>query len=346
VKTGDSRAVTAVRRALEDLPGVVVSPKNGRGRNGVEVRLARQKPLRLDLVWLPEGWPSDVKNALGQLTGSSDRSLVIAAPALSPGAIEELRTRGINWVDELGNVRLVVPPGLAIVKTAPPTRRAAPSFRWSRSKVMIAEILLSETTVRHRLEPISSGTGISKPQASNVLRAFDKHGWTNRHGPKRGSGVWREVVKPGSMLESWTAHLKGARPESCSGHRIFRDAMLFLENELAPVLRRRTEWAVTGWAGASLLVPSVTFVPVLHLYIPGEDFGRVAEEVFHAAKIRPVDSGSNIEIWKAERPLILHNARETNLPVVSLPRLYADLMAMGGRGEDAARNVRETAIGY
>jgi hypothetical protein len=341
------RALAAVRRALGDLPGLVISPKNGAREMRIEIRLPGGKPYRLDLAWLPEGWPSDVKTALGQFTGSSRHPLVVVAPSLSPGAIEVLRERRVNWVDELGNVRLVVPPGLALLKSAPPARRRTlHSFAWSPAKVRIAEILLTEPVMKHELKSISSRTGVSIPQVSNVLGAFDRQGWTERHGPRRGRGVWRAVVKPGSMLESWTDHLRTAPPPRRSGHRVLRDVLQFLRSELAPLLPGTLEWAVTGWAGAALLAPSVTLTPVLHLYIAADDFDRVAAGVFKAAKIRPVESGSNVELRRADRPLLRFPAGETGLPVVSPARLYADLMALGGRGEDAARNVRETVLGY
>jgi hypothetical protein len=122
--------------------------------------------------------------------------------------------------------------------------------------------------------------------------------------------------------------------------------MLFLRNELAALMPSPEDWALTGWAGAALLAPSVTETPALHLYLATEDFDREAERVFKLAKIRSVDSGANAEIWKADKPL-LHSSKATGgLPVVTPPRLYADLMALGGRGEDAARNVRETLLGY
>jgi len=137
----NNRVLTVVRRAFQELPDVAISTWNRGGTKeslAIEMRLAGRKPVRLDVVWLPEGWPSDVKRALAHLDGSSVRHLVVAAPSLSAGAIEELRKRGANWIDERGNVRLVVPPGLALLKTAPPERRSAPSFGWSRSRVMIA----------------------------------------------------------------------------------------------------------------------------------------------------------------------------------------------------------------
>ena len=347
--TEHSRTLSVVRRALEELPGVAMSSRNGARRIGtlsIEVRLAGGKPMRLDVVWLPEGWPSDVKRALEHLEPSSLGRLVVAAPSLSPGAIEELRKRGANWMDERGNVRLVVPPGLVLLKTAPPERRSQPSFVWSRSRVIIAEILLNEPTEKHELTVLASRTGFSIAQVSNVLRAFDKLGWTERHGPKRGVGVWRTLAKPGSMLEAWTAHLVAARPTHRSGHRVFRDPMQFLETELAAVLRPRTSWAVTGWAGASLVAPLVTLTPVLHIYVAGDDFERVAGEIFAAAKIRSVESGPNVELLRAEYPLLMHAGTKTKLPVVNAPRLYADLLAFGGRGQDAAQHVRETVIGY
>jgi len=345
----NNRVLTVVRRAFQELPDVAISTWNRGGTKeslAIEMRLAGRKPVRLDVVWLPEGWPSDVKRALAHLDGSSVRHLVVAAPSLSAGAIEELRKRGANWIDERGNVRLVVPPGLALLKTAPPERRSAPSFGWSRSRVMIAEILLSEPREPQELAVIAARTGISIAQVSNVLRAFDKLGWTERHGPKRGVGVWRTAANPGSMLEAWTAHLVAARPTRRYGHRVFRDPMQFLKSELAAVLRPRTSWAVTGWAGASVVAPLLTLTPALHVYIASDDFERVVEDVFAAAKIRSVDSGSNVELWRAEAPLLMHAGAKAKLPVVNTPRLYADLFALGGRGQDAAQHVRETVIGY
>jgi hypothetical protein len=122
--------------------------------------------------------------------------------------------------------------------------------------------------------------------------------------------------------------------------------MQFLEQELAPVLRGTTEWAVTGWAGASIVAPSTTFTPVLQVYFASSEFDALVDRVFESAKIRPVDSGSNIEFWRAEEPLVLFSGAEQSIPVVSSPRLYSDLMSLGGRGVDAARNVRESVIGY
>ena len=343
------RALTVVRRAFAELPGAAISTghrSSGAGPLAIEVRLAGGKPLRLNVVWLPEGWPSDVKRVLAHPDESTRAHLVVAAPSLSPGAIEVLRTHGANWIDERGNVRLVVPPGLALLKTAPPERRSAPSFAWSRSRVLIAEVLLNEPTKPHELTVIASRTGVSTAQVSNVLRSFDKLAWTERHGPRRGLGVWRTLANPGSMLEAWSAHLEGARPARRSGHKVFRDPMQFLESHLANALRERTNWAVSGWAGASLLAPLVTLIPVLHIYVAGDDFERVAEDIFAAAGIRFVDSGANVEIWKAEGPIFFHAGTNTRFPVVSAPRLYADLVALGGRGQDAAQHVRETLLGY
>jgi Transcriptional regulator, AbiEi antitoxin, Type IV TA system len=50
--------------------------------------------------------------------------------------------------------------------------------------------------------------------------------------------------------------------------------------------------------------------------------------------------------WPAE-PTTLRlrkSSQRRQLPVVSAPRLYADLLGFGGRGVDAAEHVRETLI--
>ena len=60
--------------------------------------------------------------------------------------------------------------------------------------------------------------------------------------------------------------------------------------------------------------------------------------------LREVKEGARIE-FNALSEFSLSLARESHgVPVVSPPRLYADLQALGGRGEEAAEHVRQELI--
>ncbi|MGH9052593.1 MAG: type IV toxin-antitoxin system AbiEi family antitoxin [Acidimicrobiia bacterium] len=271
------------------------------------------------------------------------RRLIVAARRLSPGALEELLRRDANWVDEAGNAHLVVPPGLIVYKVAPSEQRAetAPRFSWSSSSDELAEHLLNHADRRFRVDALSRETGWSPGQVSNVLRAFDERGWTRRQGPPRGRGVWREAENLGSLLEAWASHLAESRPPRRLGHRLIRDPLGFLRDELAKVLGEG--WAVTGWAGLELTAPFMSGIPSLQIYAADDLWERLAE-IERAAGIRSVEDGNNIEFWRAPSRLFIGPTGD--FPVVTPPRLYADLLLLGGRGEDGARHLRETHLDY
>jgi hypothetical protein len=295
---------------------------------------------------LNEGWPSDVRHALADLPTSWPRRLVIAAPSLSRGALDELRARDANWADERGNVRLIVPPGLAVLSTSPPdTPPPALPLWWSGSAVAVVEVLLNATSADHTLAEVAARSGWSIPKVSNVIKALDRAGWTERHGPQRGAGVFRTVTKPGSMLDAWTQHLGDNRPARRLGHRLMRDPAAALASEIAPQLGDQARWAVTGWAGLALTAPFLTQTPAIQIYVTAEGFDETADSLFTTGKIREVDTGANFELWRLDGPLVTR-AVENGVPVINAVRLYADLRALGGRGEDAARHLRETVIGY
>ena len=102
------------------------------------------------------------------------------------------------------------------------------------------------------------------------------------------------------------------------------------------------KWALSGWAGLEIAAPFVTRVPVIHVAVEAKALldGRL-RDAMRATRLREVDEGARVE-FRALSPFVLSLAMaQRALPVVSAPRLYADLRALGGRGEEAADHVRE-----
>jgi hypothetical protein len=261
--------------------------------------------------------------------------------------LEELRRREANWVDEAGNVRLEVPPSLIVLKVA--NREVAKkksAFSWSYSSIALAEFLLARRVGKITLNDLADETGWSVPQVSNVLGAFDEKEWTTRHGPARGRGVWWELTNPGALLEAWSAHLGENRPQRKLGHKLMREPTRFLSDELAPLLNKLGDWAITGWAGLEITAPYVNIVPSLQIYLPPRQFHGDVTAVFKDGDITNVDEGGNIEVWEMDLPLLVSSQTTTGLPVTNLARLYSDLLALGGRAKDGAEHLREALIGY
>ncbi|NNN20783.1 MAG: hypothetical protein HKL80_02110 [Acidimicrobiales bacterium] len=125
-------------------------------------------------------------------------------------------------------------------------------------------------------------------------------------------------------------------------HRIWiGDPMETLRTEMAPaLLKSNCDWATTG-AGASLLmVPYLTEVTRIDLYVDAELMSNPTR-LSSLLGARIVEHGQVIEV--RELPTVM----SVNGPVVegiqvALPiRVYADLLAAGGRWAEAAQHLRE-----
>jgi hypothetical protein len=351
--TVNKNARDMILSVLSDLPGLVITLADEEGN--AEERLQFQINSRgdnsahykLSVLWARGGWPSEVRQAISNIPDPWPRHLVVAAHCFSPGALEELRRRDANWIDEAGNVRLEVPPSLIVLKVASgKVAKKKSAFSWSYSSIALAEFLLARRIGKITLKDFADETGWSVPQVSNVLGAFNEKEWITRHGPARGRGVWWELTNPGALLEAWSSHLVENRPERKLGHKLMREPTRFLRDELAPLLNKSRDWAVTGWAGLEITAPYVNIVPSLQIYLPTKQFHGDVAAVFEDGEISMVEEGANIEVWEMDLPLLVSSQTNIGLPVTNLARLYSDLLALGGRAKDGAEHLRETLIGY
>ena len=344
------RSVQILAAALRDIPGTAVKP--GReGREGYPIVIVRTagETYPLQVMWAGEGWPSDVRQAVaGMRRKTWPRQVVVTARRFSPGSLQMLRDWDANWADETGQARIVVPPGLLILRE-PQMSPEKPSgrSRWSPSAIAIAELIIHRGLTELRTGELAKEMPWTEGAVSQALATFDSQGWTVGHGGKSGRGTWRELANPAAMLDSWAAHVGSEERPKRLGHRAVRDLLRFAETELRDALgwEERT-WALTTWAGLELSAPFVTVVPVVHVYVSIERFVSELDGVLRSAGLREVEEGARVEFWEADFPLITQPGQPSQIPVASTPRLYADLLALGGRGADAAQHLRETRLGF
>lgn len=344
-------SVAALAAALKDVAAAEVKKideRDGLTRIIVEAITHRYE---FSALWVGHGWPSEVRKALNRSEGTSRTSpIVYTARRFSPGAISILTSHDANWADESGQARIVLPPGLLIVRDSArkPEQEVPQSVRWSRSSTQIAELVLHEGLTELHTGKLADRSRWSAAQVSKVLKMFDELGWTEQRGGKSGRATRRELVAPSSLLDSWSDQVAHERRRKELGHRTTQDLLRFAQMELADRLGRgRDDWALTTWAGLELTAPFATTVPVLHIYVSKKRFNMEVDEVMRASEIRHVDEGARIEFWEADFPLLVQSGQPSaGVSVVSTPRLYADLLALGGRGTDAAQHLRETKLGF
>jgi Transcriptional regulator, AbiEi antitoxin, Type IV TA system len=311
------------------------------------IRTRDGRSIAIEVKWAGEGWPQDVRRAARGMPDRWPANVVMLAHRLSPGAIEWLRDRGANWADEAGQARILGPDGLIVIREPaqlPREERASRPFSWSPSALTIAELVLASEDQSLRASDLARTSGWSVAQVANVLKAFDIQGWTVKRGTSRGPGAYRQLVDAGAMLAAWSADVAERPRPTRIAHRATRDVMSLLRKELAPSLDRAAKWAVSGWAGLELAAPFATTTPSLHIYVAESDFAGPLSNAIEHAGLRELDEGGRVTFWAADpRVLELSTAYE-EIPVVSAPRLYADLTAFGARGQDAADQVKEQLI--
>lgn len=339
----------ALNQAVRDLPDTSIELRPAADGRAQAIIRSGSQLYRIEVVWAGQGWPSEVRRAISEISRPWPRQLVIVAKRLSPGALDLLRGADANWVDEEGKARLVVPPGLVILREAPKEAKAKVAheqFRWSRSAIEIVEYLLHHNVHEIRTGHVAAVTGWSPGQVSQILGAFDSMNWTERHGGRSGRRTWHELVEPGVTLDSWADAVSRPTHAKRIGHRTDRDLLRFAHMELGSALGPGGDWALTTWAGLQLITPFATATPALHVYVVPGRFARDLDEIMRQVGIREVEEGARIEFWEADFRLLTQAGKPHPLPVASTPRLYADLLGLRGRAADGAQHLRETVLGY
>jgi Transcriptional regulator, AbiEi antitoxin, Type IV TA system len=345
VLVAENRLVRILAVALDGTAAIRATP-HSEGPTLV-VQTAAGDPIALRAVWAGEGWPDDVRRAAASVPDPWPSDVVLMARRLSPGAIEWLRARSANWADEDARARIAGPGGLLVVREPParaPDRDRTRHLSWSPSSLSIAEFVLARPDERLSAAPLARDGGWSTAQAASVLGMFDAQGWTVKRGPARGPGAYREILGADGMLSAWSVALGSQTRDTRIAHRAARDVMGLLSGDLRAALDDGLRWAVSGWAGLELTAPFTTTVPSVHVYIADEDFAGPLTAAITAAGLRELDEGGRVIFWRAD-PRILNLAnRHEGVPVVSAPRLYADLVSFDARGQDAADHVKSLLI--
>lgn len=329
------------------LEGVTVEAAPSDGDADLVIHTRDGRAIAMQAKWAGEGWPQDVRQVAATVGEQWPENVVLLARSLSPGAIEWLRDRGANWADETGQARIIGPGGLVVIREPaqlPRRESVSPAFSWSKSAIAIAEAILTGEDRPLRVVEIAGESNWSDAQAAKVLKAFDDRGWTAKQGTARGPGAYRRLAEAGAMLAAWSSAVGDSSRATRIAHRATKDVMALLRNDLAPALECRAGWAVSGWAGLELAAPFATTTPSLHVYVADTDFAGPLSDAIDAAGLREVDEGGRVTFWAADYRVFNYCRQVEDVPVVSAPRLFADLSSFGGRGGDAADHVKEQLI--
>jgi hypothetical protein len=290
--------------------------------------------------WAGEGWPSDVER-LAHLVPDTD---VVMATYLSDGARRWLGQEGLGWADEAGHADIGLKSGLVIFRQPRGARKKPESpMRWTRSMLAAAEAALSGNAAT--VESIEQATGLSRHATANALSRLEDLGFLERARALRGPESARRISNVSTFLDAYAKAAAEQRQKQSPVlvHRLWdRDPLDTLALRIGPALARaNARWVVTGAAASVLLAPYLADVTILELYI---DADTVSDKNTLASVLqgRIVEKGHRIEIREIPTPMTVKGPVIDGMQIALPVRVYADLLAAGGRWAEAGQHLRET----
>ena len=341
-------ALRVLRRAL---PHVDVRPTPGGDLGNVVLRSPDGSSCPVQVTWAGAGFPRDVERALSASRGGDRASVMVVARSLSPGARTMLDDDDVSWLTESGAARVHV--GSIIVEReghAPSGTPTPPDgeLRWAPAIAAVAEVVLADhVRTRSHVVPLTtvlaSRSGRSAGSVTAALQAFDRARWTQPSQVSRGPSARRRLVDISTMLDSWAGwvsrhdHVRAVRY-----HSVHREPEL-TARELQSAFTEGV--ALGGRFAADLVAPFSSSVRTLRCYLDAaiDDVSLVTG--LAAAGLTQSDESRRVEILRAPRSVMSTSERRDGHRVVSPVRMYADLLLDGARGEDAARHLRDVALG-
>jgi hypothetical protein len=319
------------------------------GSSDLEIRYGRHR-LRLEVKYVPRVGAREREWLLSVPPG---RTLVVTR-RLSDQAREELARARLSWVEHDTGVVHLDAPSILVHWTFPrpageeqePSGKRAPSLKGIGST--IGELLLCD--YRHRqftLAEVANRAQASKQRTGQVLTSLVEAGWIEATGRTRTRTY--SVRDVAALLDHWADQLRA--PESrVYAYRWTRSTeTLFVR--LTYLDEMQIRWAVGGAAASYLHHPALSEVPLPTVWVDTESHAYEAINVLEADPAEAAED-ANLIFWFLEgNPALRFTTRmsphwmgELSLPVVSVPRAYAEARWAGGRASDAAEVLREEIL--
>jgi DNA-binding MarR family transcriptional regulator len=271
---------------------------------------------------------------------------VIVGRHFTRQALEELDAADANYMDDRHlRVRLQSPDILVHLHdaTVPRQERSKAALRLSGAAGGVALALLADPAREWKVSDLAVEGRVSLGAAQNTLVSLEAEGLIERRG--RGPATRRRLTDSGALLDRY-AHDAAADRKLVARGFILNDGALptmrAAFQRLSGEERGMQAW-FTGVAAAQLVAPHVTTVRLFEAWVITS--GR-PDMVLEALGAMPVEEGANLVLMRGHPSVCVGSECRDGIPVVSVFRMYADVLADLARGEEQADYLRETVIGF
>lgn len=276
------------------------------------------------------------------------RPEIIIGTEISRGAREEASSAGLGWVDETGAAELHFVKDDAVIEVSRPginRSRSRPAPQWTEAVLGAAEALLTHADETVTVSSIRKHTDYSIEATTRALRFLEDHGHlasTVRRGPQSA----RRVVNVDQLLAEYVDAATNKRKRfslSCGvlWNQPFGDLRAIGERWD----EKGIEWAVSGAMAAQLLAPFATIVSSGEVYVDAVSLTEL-DQAASVADIRPIEGGRLVLRPFPTKATNKLSSRQGGLCVAPWPRVYADIVHVGVRGEEIAEHLKELELSH
>jgi hypothetical protein len=342
----DRLAVSALK-ALSGIPKLTVReilPAPRHASSGLDFGVILgfgQKKFKIAAEIKSSGEPSVLRRAAAWLKDLLTKTQydygVIVAPFISGEGAAICRDIGVGFLDLSGNCLLSL-DGLYVERTGFSNKFKKPreiQSLFSPKSSRVIRCLLSDPKRAWTLKGLSTETGVSIGLIHRLATALEDNFFAEKK-----LGAFK-LEDPARMLEAWREEYQRRAPRWA---RYVLHAMSVEESvtELAAAaVRHGVRYALSGPCGA-FSVSSYLNPTLVHCYVD-----VLKQEFLDELKADPVRSDGNLLVRVVEKESEFIGSRNVNgAYVVSDLQLYLDLWSMGGRGQDAAEELRRNRLHF
>jgi len=338
------RGALAVLQAIPNLEIKQVSTESREADRGLDFNLLLsfgQKKFKVAAEAKASGEPSVLRRSaawLKNLLASTKYDYaVIIAPYISTEGALLCRDLGVGFIDLSGNCLLSL-DGLHIERTGYPNKFKKPrevQSLFSPKSSRVIRCLLSDPKRVWTLKGLATETGVSIGLIHRIATALE-----NNFFAKKELRAFK-LEDPARLLEAWREEYYRRAPRWA--RYVIKAASIkeSLTRLKTAALHHGVRYAFTGPSGASLI--SSYLAPTgVHLYVD-----ILKEEFLEEVKANQVSSEGNLLIGVVEQENEFIGSRQVKgIYVVSDIQLYLDLWAIGGRGQEAAEELRRERLKF
>ncbi|OGQ82045.1 MAG: hypothetical protein A3G40_06790, partial [Deltaproteobacteria bacterium RIFCSPLOWO2_12_FULL_57_22] len=289
----------------------------------------------------PSGEPSVLRRSAAWLkdllTKTKHDYAVIIAPFISREGAAICRDVGVGFIDLSGNCLLSL-EGLYIERTGYPNKFKKPreiQSLFSPKSSRVIRCLLSDPGRVWTLKGLATETGVSIGLIHRIATALE-----NNLFAKKELRAFK-LEDPARLLEAWREEYSRRAPKWARYVVRIGSIEDLVAKLKATAIHHGVRYALSGPSGASLISQYMT-PTMVHFYVD-----VLKQEFLEELKADRVPSEGNLLIRVVEQENEFIGSREVkDVYVVSDLQLYLDLWAMGGRGQEAAEELRRERLQF